>query len=242
MKVVCLIPARLASTRFPRKILAQIAGKTMLEHVWIAANKCTEFDEIYFAVDSEEAAKEVERFGGKWKMTSPSCPTGTHRLIEFMESSGISADVFVNWQADEPLIVPQMIKDLLQGIYNPLESIWTLKKEATADEVSNPNIVKVVTDKFGRALYFSRSAIPFNRDNSNCKYFKHIGLYAYTRLALLKIGECPVAPLSEIEKLEQLTFLENGLSIHVYQTQHESVGIDAPQDLLKVISLIPLKK
>lgn len=210
----------------------------MLEHVWIAANKCPEFDEIYFAIDSFDAAQEIERFGGKWKMTSPSCPTGTHRLIEFMETSGVTADVFVNWQADEPLISPQMIKDLLQGIYNPLETIWTLKKEAAAEEVLNPNVVKVVTDKFGRALYFSRSPIPYNRDNSRCKYFKHIGLYAYTWAALRRIGECPVAPLSEIEKLEQLTFLENGLSIYVYQTQHESVGVDVPQDLLKVISLI----
>ena len=146
----------------------------MLEHVWIAANKCPEFHEIYFAVDSKEVAEEVEKFGGKYKMTSPSCPTGTHRLIEFIETSAVSADVYVNWQADEPLVLPEMIKDLLQGIYNPLAMIWTLKKEARVDEVLNPNVVKVVTDSFGKALYFSRSPIPYNRDGSDCNYFIRI--------------------------------------------------------------------
>lgn len=235
MKVVCVIPARLASTRFPKKVLAQIKDKTMIERVWMAAKKCKEFDEVYFAIDSEEVAKEVERFGGKWMMTSPSCPTGTHRLIEFIETSKVEADVFVNWQADEPLVCPQMIKDLLQGIYNPMEKVWTLKKEASPHEVANPNVVKVVTDRFGRALYFSRSQIPFDRDGSGCKMYKHIGLYAYTYEALLKIKEFSITPLSEVEKLEQLTFLENGLPINVYLTQHESIGVDTLQDLQKVV-------
>ena len=238
MKVVCVIPARLASTRFPRKVLAKIGEKTMLEHVFIAAKKCCEFEEIYLAVDDDEVANEVVRFGGIPVMTSPSAPTGTHRLIEFVEKSGVRADVYVNWQADEPLISPQMIKDLLQGIYNPLEQIWTLKKEAKQEEIDNPNVVKVVSDKFGRALYFSRSKVPFDRDQIGCVYYKHIGLYAYSYEALFKIKESPITPLSEIEKLEQLTFLENGLSIHVYQTQHESVGVDTIADLNKVCALI----
>jgi 3-deoxy-manno-octulosonate cytidylyltransferase (CMP-KDO synthetase) len=238
VKVVCIIPARLASTRFPRKVLARIGGKTMLEHVFIGAKKCPEFHDIYFAVDSEEVACEVEKFGGKYKMTSTKCPSGTHRLIEFIETSNIYADVYVNWQADEPLVHPQMIKDLLQGIYNPLESIWTLKKEAEPEEVHNPNVVKVVSDINGRALYFSRSPIPYNRDRSDCKYFKHIGLYAYTKSALLKIKELALSPLSETEKLEQLTFLENGLPIHVYLTEHQSVGVDTTEDLSKASRLL----
>ncbi len=240
MKIVCLIPARLASTRFPRKVLHRIGDKTMIEHVYQAAKKCPEFNEVYVAVDDEEVANEVERFGGKWKMTSPCCPTGTHRLIEFVEKSNIEANVFVNWQADEPLICPQMIKDLLQGIYNPLESIWTLKKEAKLEDLSNSNVVKVVSDRFGRALYFSRSPIPFDRDNTGCKIFKHIGLYAYRHDALLKIKELDVTPLSETEKLEQLTFLENGLPIHVYETEHESIGVDTQHDLLKVTAQLGL--
>jgi 3-deoxy-manno-octulosonate cytidylyltransferase (CMP-KDO synthetase) len=234
MKVVCVIPARLASTRFPKKILARIGDKSMLERVYLAALKCPEFSDIYFAIDNEETAKEIESFGGKWKMTSLSCPTGTHRLIEFINLGDVEADVFVNWQADEPLISPQMIKDLLQGIYVKTQSIWTLKKEAKKEEIANPNVVKVVTDRFGRALYFSRSPIPFDRDGNGVKIYKHIGLYAYTYEALLKIRDLPITYLSEIEKLEQLSFLENGLSIHVHETEHESIGIDTHQDLLQV--------
>lgn len=231
MKVVAVIPARLASTRFPKKVLAKIGGKSMLERVYLAALKCPEFSDIYFAIDSEESAKEVERFGAKWVMTSLSCPTGTHRVIEFVEKVKIKADVFVNWQADEPLISSQMITDLLQGINLKKEAIWTLKKEAKKEEVQNPNVVKVVTDFSGKALYFSRSQIPYDRDGVGAKIYKHIGLYAYTLEALLKIKTLPYSPLSEIEKLEQLAFLENGLSIHVHETLHESIGIDTKEDL-----------
>ncbi len=234
MKVVCVIPARLASTRFPKKVLAKIGDKSMLERVYLAALKCPEFSDIYFAIDSEESAKEIERFGGKWKMTSLQCPTGTHRLIEFAELSNIEADVFVNWQADEPLISHQMIKDLLQGIYVKTQLIWTLKKEAKKEEILNPNVVKVVTDRFGRALYFSRSPIPYDRDGKGVIIYKHIGLYAYTREALLKIKNLPITTLSQVEQLEQLIFLENDLSVHVHETAHESIGVDTPSDLLRV--------
>ncbi|MBM3192865.1 MAG: 3-deoxy-manno-octulosonate cytidylyltransferase [Chlamydiae bacterium] len=236
MKVIAVIPARLASTRFPKKILAKIGDKTMLERVYLAALKCPEFFDIYFAVDSEEAAKEIEKFGGRYVMTSVSCPTGTHRLIEFVEKTQIKADVFVNWQADEPLISSEMIKDLLEGIDLKSESIWTLKKEAKKEEVVNPNVVKVVTDRFGKALYFSRSQIPFDRDGVGGAIYKHIGLYAYSLDALLKIKALPPSPLSELEKLEQLAFLENGLSIHVHETLHESIGVDTVNDLHRVNS------
>ncbi len=209
----------------------------MLEHVYLAAKNCPEFSEVYVAVDSEEVAIEVIRFGGRFKMTSPSCPTGTHRLIEFMANSDIDADVIVNWQADEPLISSQMIKDLLQGIENPDQMIWTLKKQARLEEALNSNVVKVVTDTFGKALYFSRSPIPFDRDKIGCTYYKHIGLYAYRKQALQLIKSLPESLLSKIEKLEQLTFLENGLPITVYETQHESQGIDTPEDLIAISSL-----
>lgn len=236
MKVVCIIPARLAATRFPKKVLARIGDKTMIEHVYLAAKKCPQFSDVYIAVDSEEVAREVERFGAKWGMTSPSQPTGTHRLIEFVEKTNMDGDVFVNWQADEPFVSTQTIKDLLQGIDKSDQSIWTLKKEALAIDLPNPNVVKVVTDRFGKALYFSRSPIPYDRDGKGVPIFKHIGLYAYTKKALLNIKKLPITPLSEIEKLEQLTFLENGLSIHVYSTEHESTGIDTPEDLQRIIA------
>jgi 3-deoxy-manno-octulosonate cytidylyltransferase (CMP-KDO synthetase) len=236
MRVVCVIPARLASTRFPRKILAKIGSKSMLEHVWLAAKRCPEFSEVYIAVDSDEVAIEAERFGAKWKMTSPECENGTRRLIELVEKYDIDADVLVNWQADEPLVKPQMIKDLLQGIYNPLEEIWTLKKEAFKEEFHNPNVVKVVCDRFGRALYFSRSLIPYDRDQKGALVYKHIGLYAYRKGVLGKIKNLSTTALSLVESLEQLAFLENGLSINVNLTQNETIGVDTPVDLIKVIS------
>jgi len=211
----------------------------MLECVYLAAKKCPEFSEVYAAVDAEEVAAEVCRFGGKWIMTSPSLPTGTHRLIQFMDRTGIDAEVIVNWQADEPLISREMITDLLQGIMSPHEMIWTLKKKARPEEVLNPNVVKVVTDSAGKALYFSRSPIPFDRDLIGCSYFKHVGLYAYRKKALQLIKGLSESELSKIEKLEQLTFLENGLSITVFETQHESQGIDTQEDL-EIINRRPL--
>jgi 3-deoxy-manno-octulosonate cytidylyltransferase (CMP-KDO synthetase) len=231
MKVVCVIPARLDSKRFPRKILSDLNGKTLLERVWLKANQTGLFHDVIIALDAEETASVVNGFGGKWKMTSKNCNSGTERLIELQETFDIEADVFVNWQADEPLICKEMILDLLRGVYNPLESIWTLKKEAKPAEFDNPNVVKVVTDKFGRALYFSRSKIPFDRDQIGSKVFKHIGLYAYRKAVLAEIKNISLSNLAEIEKLEQLAFLENGLQISVYPTHYESTGVDIPQDL-----------
>jgi len=232
-KVVCIIPARLNSTRFPKKILSLIHSKTMLEHVFEAASKCPQFDEIYFAIDSPITAEAIKKFGGKFYMTSTSCSNGTNRLIELMKISKIKADIWVNWQADEPFIQPEMIDDLLQGVEKE-GSIWTLKKEILdADEVQNPSVVKVVTDKNNKALYFSRSPIPYNQTKIECKFFKHIGLYAYTTGVLNQIAAIDSSRLSQIESLEQLAFLENGLPIHVYPTQYETLGIDTPNDLHK---------
>lgn len=210
----------------------------MIEHVWIGAKKCPEFSEVYFAIDSEEVAKVIDSFGGNWKMTAPECPSGTHRLIEFVETYNIKADVFVNWQADEPLVSSQMIAELLQGIYNPLEEIWTLKKEVHGEEILNPNVVKVVCDAFGKALYFSRSPIPFEREQTGISIYKHIGLYAYRYEALCRIKNLSITPLAKAESLEQLTFLENGLYIRVFPTQEETIGVDTPSDLIKVISTL----
>ena len=237
MQVICVIPARLQSTRFPRKVLADIQGQTMIERVWRQARQCPEFSDVYVAVDSEEVAEEVERFGGKWHMTSPSCINGTHRLIEFVATSGVVGDVFVNWQADEPFLHPGIIADLLQGVGGD-GSIWTVKKEAAPHEVHNPNVAKVVTDARGRALYFSRSPIPFDREGRGVPFYKHIGLYAYTREALSHIASLPQTHLSETESLEQLKFLEHGLSIQVYPTRHDSFEINTQEDLCKILSIM----
>lgn len=204
----------------------------MLEMVWEAAKQCPQFSEVYFAVDSPLTASVVDSFGAKHVMTSVDCPTGTHRLIDFMNQGITKADVWVNWQADEPFIKPEMITDLLQGIEKEGE-IWTLKKIATLEEVLSKDVTKVVTDRFGRALYFSRSPIPFDRDATSPTIYKHIGLYAYSENILQQIPSLEETPLAVTERLEQLQFLELGMPIYVYNTVHETLGIDTPHDLVR---------
>ena len=234
-KIACIIPARLESTRFPQKVLANLAGKPLLQWVWDAANETTFFSDIVFAIDSEKTAKVIKIFGGKYLMTSPECKSGTDRLIEIVHSGKIEADIFLNWQADEPFITPEMIKTLLQTCHKKDDAdIWTLKKRIeNQDDVVSPNIAKVVCDVDDYALYFSRSTIPFYRDNDqNTKlYYKHVGIYAYTIDALRKIAKIGHSYLEDAEKLEQLRFLHHKFSIKVHETSEEVIGIDTPQDL-----------
>jgi len=237
MKIACVIPARLGSTRFPKKIFALLQGKTLLQSVWEAATSCSQFSDVQFAVDSLETAEHIHSFGGKYQMTSPTCSSGTHRIIECIQKGYIDADVFVNWQADEPFIHSQMITDLLQGIEKE-GTIWTLKKLATLEEVRRSDVVKVVADRYHKALYFSRSLIPFDRDQTFPDYYKHIGLYAYTKEALNQISHFGQTPLCRSENLEQLLWLEEGLTIHAYTTEHDTIGIDTKEDLLKAEQFI----
>ncbi len=234
-KIVCIIPARLNSSRFPKKILATLAGKPLLQWVWEAAHKTTFFKEIVFAIDSEETAHLIKIFGGKYLMTSPECKSGTDRLIEIMHSGKIEADIWVNWQADEPFITPKMIETLLQTCRDDNSDIWTLKKFINKEEdISSPNIAKVVCDVDDFALYFSRSPIPYHCNKEQQKtYYKHIGIYAYSKEALQKIAQIGHSYLEEAEKLEQLRFLHHKLSIKVHETDQEVVGIDTSQDLQK---------
>lgn len=231
-KIACIIPARLASTRFPKKILAKLGSKTLLEHVWDQVKSCPQFDEAYFAIDSQEAASILDAIKAPYYMTSSDLPNGTHRIIASLDHSKSSADIIVNWQADEPFIHKEMIDDLLQGAEKEGD-IWTLKKEAKLEEIHSPNVVKVVSDRFQKALYFSRSPIPFDRTKTNPPTYKHIGLYAYSRRALSLIKNFTTTPLAEAESLEQLQFLENGLSIYAYPTIYETQGIDTPEDLYR---------
>lgn len=220
---VCIIPARLNSTRFPQKVLCQLLGKPMLQHVYEAATRSGFFDEVVFAVDHERTAALVEGFGAPYQMTSVSCESGTDRLIELRDR--FDANIFVNWQGDEPLVSSAMIRDLLQSVGDGSD-IWTLKTPLDRERAHHPHAVKVVTRKDGRALYFSREAIPHKGP-----YFKHIGLYAFSKKGLHKISQLTPSPLEKGEKLEQLRFLENGLDITVHETSHDSVGIDEERDL-----------
>lgn len=189
-KIVCIIPARLQSSRFPKKILKYIAGKPILQWVWEAATKTTLFGDITFAIDSIETANLIDTFGGKYIMTSQNCKTGTDRLIEVVKSGEIDGDIFVNWQADEPFVDGEMIATLLQSRHKDNADMWTLKKRIIkAEDINSPNIAKVICDAHGYAMYFSRAPIPFYRDTTDEKiYYKHIGIFAYKKETLLKIA------------------------------------------------------
>lgn len=233
-KIVCIIPARLNSSRFPRKILASIHEKPILQWVWQAANKAKQFSEIIFAIDSKEAEDLINSFGGKFIKTSPACQSGTDRLVELMSSGKVKADIWVNWQGDEPFITSKMIDELLCNSGNKNIDVWTLKKLIiNKEEIFSPHFAKVVCDVNDNALYFSRSPIPFYRDEPPKNMYKHVGLYAYTNDALKKISKLEPCEIEDAEKLEQLRFLFNGLKIKVNTTTTEVIGIDRPEDILR---------
>lgn len=239
MKTICVIPARLDSSRFPKKVLAMLGEKPMLQWIWEAAVSAEMFDEIAFAIDDHETARLIDSFEGKYHMTSPQCVSGTDRLIELQQQGVMEGDIWVNWQGDEPFIHREMIENLLQTIDQDYD-IWSLRKEIeTEEEVEDPNVVKVVTDCRDRALYFSRSPIPYDRDAlEDITYYKHIGIYAYKNDALKEISNLSPSALELAEGLEQLRFLENGLSIQVHETAHETLGIDVPEDLARAMERI----
>lgn len=241
MKVVCVIPARLHSKRFPRKVLSYLGGKPLLQWIWEAAISCPQFDMVAFAIDHPETANLIRRFQGKYFMTSENCPSGTDRLIELMESRIMEGDIWVNWQGDELFINSSMISDLLQTMNDQAIDVWTLKKQITDEvDIKNPHVVKVVTNQMGHALYFSRAPIPYARDGV-ANYYKHIGLYAYRTSTLQKIQQLSLSPLEKIEALEQLRFMEEGLKIQVHETSMDTQGIDIPEDLLIALKKLPVK-
>jgi len=239
-KIVCVIPARLESTRFPQKVLQSLLGKPLLQWVWEAANMVNKFSDIVFAIDAKKTAHLIDSFGGRWEMTSTGCLSGTDRLIELYQSEKITGDVWVNWQGDEPFATAEMIDCLLQSVSNMNENIWTLKKLIqNPDEIFSKQFAKVVCDNLGNAIYFSRSPIPCFRDETDLKvlinkkiYYKHVGIYAYTNKALDTIATLPKNnALEDAEKLEQLRYLSHGLAIRIHETNNEVIGIDTPHDL-----------
>jgi 3-deoxy-manno-octulosonate cytidylyltransferase (CMP-KDO synthetase) len=236
-KIVCIIPARLRSTRFPKKMLISLDGKPLLQHVWDAATKTGLFNEIWIATDAQEIFDLVTSFGGNPVMTSVDCASGTDRLVELAQRGLSDADIWVNWQGDDPFIQTQMVQDLLQSCGSDLADVWTLRKKIEdPTEIANPHVAKVVCDIYGRALYFSRSTIPFVRDadmDGKVTYYKHVGIYAYTKQSLLKIGALPQAEMEQAEQLEQLRFLYNGLIVRAHETQLEAFGIDLPEHQTK---------
>jgi len=237
-KILGVIPARFSSTRFPGKVLALIAGKTMLQHVYERAALSTYLSSILIATDDERVYSAAKNFGARVRMTRSDHLSGTDRVAE--AASAVDAEIVVNIQGDEPLIDPAAIDAaILPMVHEPELVMGTLKKRIEdAREITDPNVVKVVTDRAGDAIYFSRCAIPFEREKSaNTPYFKHIGLYVYQRDFLLAYSALPVGPLETAERLEQLRALENGFRIRVVETEYESLGVDTPEDLERVSRL-----
>ena len=236
MKVLAVIPARLASTRLPRKMLREVAGEPLVVRVYNAVRACTLLDEVLVATDSDEIAKLCRERGCNVQMTLSSHRSGTERVHEI--SNRASADVYLNVQGDEPLTRPEHLSALIELMSDPKIVVGTLKTVAKAADVKNPNVVKVVTDATGKALYFSRAAIPHDRDSTGAAHFKHLGFYAYRKPALDRFVALPESSLELAEKLEQLRFLENGIPIHLQHTPFDTVGIDTEDDLKRVEEII----
>jgi 3-deoxy-manno-octulosonate cytidylyltransferase (CMP-KDO synthetase) len=233
VRVLGVIPARLASTRLPRKVLREIAGKPMVEWVWRAAVASRQMDDVVVATDSNEVADACRERNIPVVMTSPECASGSDRVYEV--SRQIDAAIYVNIQGDEPLLTPEHFAPLLELFSRPEVAVSTISVPCPPDDVANPNAVKVVTASDNRALYFSRSTIPFDRDKVNFTgYRKHLGLYGYRKSALERFAALAPSPLEQIERLEQLRLLENGIDIYVGNATGDTIGVDTEEDLQRV--------
>jgi 3-deoxy-manno-octulosonate cytidylyltransferase (CMP-KDO synthetase) len=229
MRIIAVIPARLASTRLPGKVLRPIAGVPMLGWVYRAALACPQLDQVLIATDSSEVVAYAHSQGWPSLMTSPDLPSGTDRVHAV--SAVIDADIYVNIQGDEPLIRREHIDALLRPFALTAAEVTTLSTPCSPAEVDDPNAVKVVTANDGRALYFSRATIPYIRGTAMAPR-KHLGLYAYRKAALTRFAGLPPSPLESAERLEQLRLLENGIDIYVEHTTFATIGVDTEEDLL----------
>ena len=236
MKAVAIIPARLASTRMPRKMLREIDGQPLIGRVYEAVRSSPQLDDVIIATDSDEIMAVCRRHGWKAQLTSSAHRSGTERVHEVSQS--IEADIYLNVQGDEPLTRSAHIAALMEIMPDPVVQVGTLMTPAAAVDIDNPSAVKVVTDLSGRALYFSRATIPYDRDRAKPDYFKHLGLYAYRKPALDRFVGLPESSLERSERLEQLRFLENGIPIYVARTPYDTVGVDTEEDLRRVEEIL----
>jgi 3-deoxy-manno-octulosonate cytidylyltransferase (CMP-KDO synthetase) len=248
-KAIAIIPARFASTRFPGKPLVEIEGRTMIMRVYEQAVKAEQLQEVYVATDDARIFDHVTKAGGKAIMTSVDHSSGTERCLEafqilLKEKRCTDNEIIINVQGDEPFILPAQIDKLVMAFTQPEINIVTLIKVLkSAEELNDPNCVKVVAGNHGQALYFSRLPIPYIRENTEPEklvsglHYKHIGMYAYRNKILAEICKLMPSPLEMAEKLEQLRWLEHGYKIHLQVTGHESIAIDSPSDLLKVTNI-----
>lgn len=237
MRVVGVIPARYSSTRFEGKVLADILGKPMLQHVWERAKESSLLDDLIIACDDDRVAGAAKEFGAKVAMTAKGHVCGTDRIAEVVNP--LEVDIIINIQGDEPIIHTTMIDSLARALLEDktISMATIIKKIKEPEVVNDPNVVKVVVDKNNFALYFSRAAIPYLMPNSEIKFpvfYKHIGLYGYTKDFLFTYKSLPASNLEKMERLEQLRVLEEGFRIKTIETKYDTIGVDTPEDLEKV--------
>ncbi|MFA5114557.1 MAG: 3-deoxy-manno-octulosonate cytidylyltransferase [Candidatus Omnitrophota bacterium] len=245
MNVIGVIPARYSSTRFNGKVLADLCGRPLLQHVWERARGARLLDDLIVACDDERVFQAAGGFGAKAVMTARAHVSGTDRISEVVNP--LDVRIVINIQADEPLIHPTMIDALAQTLLDDssLSMATLMQKIDDTALIRDPHAVKVVVDKNGFALYFSRAPIPFCAPNSEVRdpaYYKHIGLYGYTKDFLFVYKNLPVSRLEEIERLEQLRVLEGGYRIKVIETKHDTIGVDTPEDLERVRQYLENRK
>jgi 3-deoxy-manno-octulosonate cytidylyltransferase (CMP-KDO synthetase) len=233
MKVIAVIPARFAATRFPGKLMQDLGGRTVIARTYENTVSTGLFNEVWIATDSEVIQREITDLGGKAFMSRRNHESGSDRIAEAVESMDV--DVVVNVQGDEPFVPREPLAGLLRAFDDESVAVASLMHRIPdAEEAVNPNIVKVVTNRHGDALYFSRSVIPYHRDEASVAvFFRHIGVYGFRKRALLAFTKWPMGSLESAEKLEQLRYLENGVRIRMVETDFKGIGIDTPEDLLR---------
>ena len=230
MIIVAAIPARYAATRFPGKLMQMLGNKTIIRHVYDNIVSTGLFNDVFVVTDSDIIYKEIKDSGGKVIMSKKVHESGSDRIAEAIAEMNI--DVIVNVQGDEPFIKKEPLEKLVRLFNDDSIQVASLMRKISKEEAGNPNNVKVVTDKLGYALYFSRSIIPYKRDETlNPEYFLHVGVYAYKKDVLMNFTKWPQSSLERIEKLEQLRYLENGIKIKMAETEYNNIAIDTPEDL-----------
>ena len=233
MNIIAVIPARYAATRFPGKLMQLLGGKAIIRHVYENSVATNLFNDVFVVTDSDIIYNEITHNGGKAIMSKKEHESGSDRIAEAVAEMNV--DIIINVQGDEPFIKKEPLEKLVRLFDDPSVLVASLMRKISADEAKNPNNVKVVTDKSGYALYFSRSIIPFQRDPEfTVDYFLHVGVYGYKKDVLMKFTGWPQSALEKTEKLEQLRYLENGIKIKMAETDYNNIAIDTPEDLEKV--------
>lgn len=241
MKIIAVIPARYNSTRFPAKLMQDLNGKTVIRHTYENVKETALFDDVFVVTDSDLIYNEITSTGGKAIKSIKEHESGSDRIAEAIEN--LEVDVVVNIQGDEPLIDKDSLETIIdlfrKDADKKIDLASIMREIKNQEDIDNPNNVKVIVDKFGYALYFSRSVIPYKRDlHTHVRYFQHIGVYAFRKEALMAFYNLEVSPLEAAEKLEQLRYLENGHRIRMVETTHIGLGIDTPEDLEKARKIL----